>query len=75
MTYHVQCKLRNGPGFYQTTWLPERYAKKGNIVELKNEEGKWEDGWIVIEVGSKMDSAQVIERERDYKRTRKASDI
>jgi hypothetical protein len=72
--FHVQCKLRCKDS-YTTSWIPEKFAKKGNVVSLMNDNYEWEDGWVVIEVGSKLMTSYVMERERDFKRTRKASDI
>jgi hypothetical protein len=75
MSKHVQCKLRRAPDWFQTAWIPEKHAMKGNVIGIKNENGHWEEGWEVIEVYDKLDSDYVMERERDFKRTRKASDI
>lgn len=33
---------------YQVSWIPEKYAKVGKYVKLKDD-----DGWEVIEVGTK----------------------
>ena len=57
------------------TWLPSRFAKIGDFVELKNKDGTWTDGWKVISAGSQMKTSSLVERSQDYKRTRKASDI
>ncbi len=66
---HCQCKLRKR-NEYQTTWIPEKYAKIGNFIRLKED-----NGWEVIEIGNKKDSREVQERSMDYKNQRKVSDI
>jgi hypothetical protein len=84
--YHVQCKLQrdivideigNYTSEFQTSWIPEEYAHFGNRIKLKDENGEWEEGWFVYnaDIEHKLESKYVNERSRDYKRTRKASDI
>lgn len=45
MTYYRQCKLRrentitvSGGYLWQTTWIPEKFAKEGRFVKLKKED-------------------------------------
>jgi hypothetical protein len=45
-----QCKLRKGNSF-QTSWLPDCFAKLGKVLRLRDQDKKWDDGWVVIEVG------------------------
>jgi len=66
---HRQCKLQKGITF-QYSWIPEKFAKVGNYVRLKDD-----DGWKVVEVFSTMDSKKVQERSIDYRNQRKVSDI
>ena len=66
---HRQCKLKKGDT-YQVTWIPEKYAKIGKYLQLKDD-----DGWQVVEIYSKKDSKEVPKRSDDYKHQRKASDI
>lgn len=58
-----------------TTWIPEQYAHLNNYIKLKKDDGTWEDGWKVIEVGTRLSEEYVLDHERDYKTQRKASDI
>jgi hypothetical protein len=69
-----QCKLQKNNKI-TTSWIPTKYAIKGNYVKLKDND-VWENGWKVIEVfqPSKL-SDSVINRSDDYKNTRKASDV
>lgn len=75
----IQCRLVKDDGLVMTimtSYLPSKFAKEGQFVRLKDESGKWSDGWRVAEASRlKMKESHVIERSQDYKRTRKASDI
>ncbi len=55
MRYHRQCKLQKENTF-QTSWIPEKFAKVGNYVNLKESKG-----WKVIEVHTKMRTRRVME--------------
>jgi len=69
MTYYRQCILIKDRTT-QTAWIPEKYAKRGKYIKIKED-----DGWLVVTVGERAAEEQVFERSQDYKRTRKASDI
>ncbi len=50
---YIQCKLeRPGKGFTHTqvSFLPKEFAVKNKVLKLKNDDGKWTDGWIVAQV-------------------------
>jgi len=67
--YYRQCVLRKNNTVI-VSWLPEKYAKRGKYVKLKDI-----DGWKIIEVGHRMKGEETLERSQDYKHQRKASDI
>ncbi len=49
-TYYRQCLLvKNTPTgtLSQTSWLPEQFAKVGEVVQLRDCRGLWNNGWIV----------------------------
>lgn len=51
---YAQCTLekRDGNSTLRTvSYLPQKFAKKGWIVDLKEENGNWDKGWNVVEVG------------------------
>jgi hypothetical protein len=73
-SFHVQCRMKR-KNANQTSYIPEQFARVGNIVKLKDQNGVWEDGWVIFQCGPRVLSAVVNERGQDYKRTRKASDI
>ncbi|KMO34867.1 hypothetical protein VQ02_18260 [Methylobacterium variabile] len=78
-THYVQCELSRHRLVHvtkQVTWLPERFARVGGYVKLK-EEGGWQDGWRVTAAypEARLSHEVLMERSQDYKRTRAASDI
>lgn len=34
------------------SWIPVQFAVKGDFLKLRTPEGKWQDGWEVVGVGS-----------------------
>jgi len=59
----------------QTTWLPQKYAKAGKFLKLKNDHGEWENGWEVIKTFAVQPTPEVKKNEQDYRHQREASDI
>lgn len=58
------------------SWIPDKFAKKGKLLKLKQNDGRWEQGWVVDHVYSQcMLYDEVKERSQDYKHHRKHSDI
>lgn len=73
---YLQCEIKKGR--YKTfTWLPQKYAKVGIYIMLKEEFGKWSNGWKVINVYTaiEMDSETMEKRSQDYKHQREMSDV
>jgi hypothetical protein len=60
---------------YQVVWIPEKFAKVGQILKIKDENDEWVDGWKVEEAYQTMDEEYVRMQERVHTKTRKASDI
>lgn len=74
-TKYLQCNLKKG-NLSTTSWIPENHAIKNKIVKLKQDNGSWDNGWEVIEIGTvRLDEEYVSERSRDYTKQRDASDI
>ena len=72
--YYLQCKMRLHDTI-EIAWIPMSYAKKGKFVQLKKQ-GTWENGWCIEEVGSMPLPGDVLYvMERDFTKTREASDI
>ena len=73
MEFYKQCKLKKGTRI-QTSWIPERGAKKGNIVELKSD-GYKETGWEVAEVYSRISGKALQEQNSMHRVHRHGSDV
>ena len=73
MNYFRQCIMYKDT-VIQTAWIPEVHARRGNKIRIKND-GEWESGWIVREIGTRDTEENVLANERDYLHQRKASDI
>ena len=73
VSYFFQCWLRRGNA-RQMAWMPQKFAVTGGYVRLKND-GVWENGWQIVGVGGRLTEEHLLERNQDYKQTRKASDV
>jgi len=53
--FYRQCrlvkKLENGE-LRLMSWLPEPFAAVGRVVKLREDDGSWDDGWVVIGAGT-----------------------
>lgn len=74
MNYYRHCQLVKG-NTYEISWIPEKFAKVGDVLKLKQEDGTWDDGWVVESVGLREDENYVISIWGAAKRQRKASDL
>ena len=71
---YSQCKLRKGDTF-QVSWIPAKFAQVGRPVALRTEvrsgdaqhARNWDDGWVVVEVGSRLSETQLamVESRKD----------
>ena len=76
--YVKQCvliKILHEGSVTYTAWIPEKNARIGNTVDIKDMNDIWNKGWKVVSVGTKMPYSEMVERREDYKHQRKASDI
>lgn len=71
--YYRQCQLKR-ESVVETAWIPEQLARVGKHVKIKNDDGEWTYGWHVFEVGSRQPEEFVLEHERDYWTSRRATD-
>ena len=76
--FYVQCRLRKdtSENSYRLdeVWIPEKFAVMNKFIKVKVD-GKMEDGWEVIFVGIRKEAKLVEDKERDYLKQRKASDV
>lgn len=73
MEFYRQCRFRSG-NTETVAWIEERGAKVGYFVTFEDDdqEGRL---WEVLSVGQRIPKDVVFDRERDYMKQRKASDI
>jgi len=48
-------------------WIPEKFAKEGGVIKLKNGDGTWSDGWIVDEVWGRLSEENLPDFHREIK--------
>jgi len=76
--YYYQCRMKkkisNDSYKIYVAWIPEKYAKEGKWIKIKQEDGTWEDHWQVVIVGGKKEAKYVEDKERDYLKQRRVSD-
>lgn len=63
-------RLRDGQSV-QMSYLPEEFAREGRIVKLRNEQGDWDDGWVISLVGREMKSEDLHEIDVAHRRFQK----
>jgi hypothetical protein len=78
--WYCQCRMEKPTGKdsrkWDIAWIPEKFAKVGKYIKIKQEDGTWDNGWLVTGVGDiKREESYLIDHERDYKNQRKASDV
>lgn len=60
----------------QQSWLPEKFAIKDKIINLKDNFDNWTYGWKVVTVGKTRATEEEMQANRDaWKTQRNASDI
>ena len=77
--FYCQCTLRkhlhHNHCLEQVSYIPQQFAELSNCIKLRDENGVWVDGWIIVRVGEPREAKLVENEERTYTRTRKTSDI
>ena len=74
MNYYKQAELQK-QGRSIIGWIDATKAIVGNICQVKNDDGSWDEGWTVINVWGIMDGKEVQDRSADWRKTRRASDV
>ncbi len=53
--FYRQCQLvkriENGE-LQLVSWMPEPYATAGRVLKLRDADGAWDDGWVVVVAGT-----------------------
>ena len=55
---YVQCALEKGDRL-DVVWIPEKFARKGELLGLKKD-GLWDEGWRVVRVYGKLPVESVL---------------
>ena len=74
---YVQCELKRnvGDGSEQTvSYIPQKFAKVGHVLRLKDDNDEWVDGWVVESAGSEIvEGDQIPDSHKAIKSHRKAT--
>jgi len=70
---HRQCKLTQGNKVI-FSWIPTKYAVVGKVLDLKDEDGNWTEGWVVAEAWAIDKSSDVLAREDLWRQHRHGTD-
>jgi hypothetical protein len=60
-------KVRGGEAI-QTSYLPAEFAREGRVVKLREDDGWWDDGWVIRVVGGSLTEDQLAALERAHRR-------
>ena len=66
----MQKSIEKGTNKVDVSWIPEKFAQVGNIIKVKTDEG-----WEITKVFSKKEKKYIENKERDYLKQRKVSDM
>lgn len=69
-TKYKQCKLvkKTHQGQLETvSWIPDKFANIGGVIKLKNDDGEWDDGWVVMSA-----SEDTVDEPPDYRKSIRA---
>ncbi len=74
-TTYKQCRLKHVDGRIDTRWIPSQFAVVGKSLGIDRPDGTREEGWQVQTASAEMAAEYVESHERDYAKTRSATDI
>lgn len=70
-TLYRQCrlvkKIREGESL-QVSYIPAEFAKEGRVVKLREDDGGWDDGWVVRIVGGSMTEDELTALDQAHRR-------
>lgn len=65
-------KIRGGESI-QTSYIPAEFAREGRIVQLREDDGTWDDGWVIRLVGGSRTEEQLTALELAHRRFGRAT--
>ena len=72
--YYKQCKMKKDNYIY-VAWIPEKFAVSGKTINLKKDDGEWDEGWYIEDVNGKMLYSDLNTQSQEYKKHRDVTDI
>jgi hypothetical protein len=60
-------KIRGGEAI-QMSYIPAEFAREGRIVKLREDDGGWDDGWVIRVVGESLTADQLTALELGRRR-------
>ena len=60
-------KIRGGETI-QTSYIPAEFAREGRVVKLREDNGGWDDGWVIRVVGGSLTEDQLAALELAHRR-------
>ena len=76
--YYKQCRMRkdnkNGSYSEQVSYIPEPYCVLNKVLKLKDENGNWDNGWVVTQVNeSRVEDSKLPDYRQNVRNHRKAT--
>lgn len=78
VTHYRQCRMERPieKGVQVlVSYLPDQFAKTGEVVKLKNAEDVWVDGWKILSVGELIPASIAEAGSRLHKKHRESTDV
>ena len=72
--FYVQCQLHRADGVKIVSWIPQSVALKGRTIRLKDDNGEWEEGWVVDETYQTRPAEERFAASQLYKKHRDGTD-
>lgn len=73
---YCQCTLEKTEGskiLKIVSYIPQKYSKINAVVKIKNENGEWENGYVVKAVGEAIEEDLLPDRHEEIKAHRRAT--
>ena len=71
---YTQCKMKKD-NTWHTAWIPKKMAVKNKIIKIKQNDGRWEDGWEIVEVFGEALYDDLNIQSQEHKTHREVTDI
>jgi hypothetical protein len=65
--FYRQCLLKKGT-LVTTSWIPEKFAVLGKVLKLKDDDGSWDNGWVVEAVYGRLEESKLPDSHREIRK-------